>query len=215
MKVRKVEIDFFSWHIYCTEPKFLIEKGERIKKLLTTYGYANAESILNEWNYVKGWTQDYVYSLKTIHGMKGAAFTMACMSEAQKSSIDMLMYYDTRPSAFCGAFDYYSYEPLKGYYPLYWYGMFYDMDHEVKCTSRPENVYTLCGVDNDGKSLTVITYYTDDDSAGDKNVTVDFGKSGKCEIYLLDDDHDGELVNTTSDLSFTMRRNSCILIKEI
>ena len=85
----------------------------------------------------------------------------------------------------------------------------------MKCASRPENVYTLCGVDNDGKSLTVITYYTDDDSAGDKNVTVDFGKSGKYEIYLLDDDHDGELVNTTGDLSFTMHRNSCILIKEI
>ncbi len=28
--------------------------------------------------------------------MKGAAFSMACMSEAQKSSVDMLMYYDAK-----------------------------------------------------------------------------------------------------------------------
>lgn len=98
MQKRKVEIDFFSWHIYCTEPKYLVEKAERIKKLMNVYGYEKAESILNEWNYIKGWTKDYVYSLKAIHGIKGAAFIMACMSEAQKSSIDMLMYYDTRPS---------------------------------------------------------------------------------------------------------------------
>lgn len=215
MQKRKVEIDFFSWHIYCTEPKYLVEKAERIKKLMNVYGYEKNESILNEWNYIKGWTKDYVYSLKAIHGIKGAAFIMACMSEAQKSSIDMLMYYDTRPSVFCGAFDYYTYEPLKGYYPLYWYGMFYDMRYEARCDAQPENVYTLCGVDENGKSLAVITYYTDDDSAAAKAIAVDFGKDGKYEIYLLDEDNDGKLVKVTSDLSFIMRRNSCIMIKEI
>lgn len=215
MYIRKVKIDFFSWHVYCTSPKPMIEKAERIRKLLDTYGYDKTESILNEWNYIKGWKEDYVYSLKAIHGMKGAAFTMACMSAAQDSSIDMLMYYDTRPSAFCGAFDFYSYEPLKGYYPLYWYGMFYDMDHEVKCAARPKNVYTLCGVDENGKSLAVITYYTDDDSAADKAIAADFGKDGKYEIYLLDEDNDGKLVKVTSDLYFIMRHNSCIMIKEI
>lgn len=32
MHKRNVPIDFFSWHIYCTEPKYMIEKSERIKK---------------------------------------------------------------------------------------------------------------------------------------------------------------------------------------
>ena len=61
----------------------------------------------------------------------------------------------------------------------------------------------------------MITYYTDDDSAADKAIAVDFGKDGKYEIYLLDEDNDGKLVKVTSDLSFVMRRNSCIMIKEI
>lgn len=56
---------------------------------------------------------------------------MACITKAQHSDIDMLMYYDTRPSVFCGAFDFYTYEKLKGYYPLYWYGMMYDALGEV------------------------------------------------------------------------------------
>ncbi len=215
MQRREVPIDFFSWHIYYNTPDFFVERAEKIRELLDKYGYENAESILDEWNYIRGWRDDFVYSLEVMHGIKGAAFTMACMTEGQKSSMDMMMYYDTRPSAFNGAFDFYTLRPLKGYYPLYWYGMFYDMKNEVRSFGDPEDIYTLCGVDENGKVLSVVTYYTDEDeTAADKEVTVDFGKSGEYEVYILDKDHDGELVKTTRDLSFTMKPCSCILIKE-
>ena len=216
MSERNVPIDFFSWHIYCTEPTDMMEKAKRIKALLKKYNYNNAESILNEWNYIKGWTNEYVYSLEVIHGLKGAAFVMSCICEAQKSdAIDMLMYYDTRPSAFNGAFDFYTAKPLKGYYPFYWYGMFYDMEYEIPAENSVENVYTLCGVDENGKVLSIVTYYTDDDNAADKTVKLDFGKSGKYEIYLLDEDHTNDLVSTTADLTFTMKNQTNILIKEV
>ena len=216
MHRREVPIDFFSWHIYGTEPRQMIERAERIKTLLIENGYEKAESILNEWNYVKGWTDEYVNSLKAIHGMKGAAFVMACISEAQKcDALDMLMYYDTRPSVFCGAFDFYTYEPLKGYYPLMWYGKFYDMEAEIRCDSQPENIYTLCGIDQDGKILCVVTNYSDDDNAEAKSITLDFGRKGSYESYLLDSKHDAELIGQTEDLSFTLEANSCLLIKEV
>lgn len=215
MKLREVPIDFFSWHIYCTTPEEMTEKAARMKNLLIKNGYDGSESILNEWNYIKGWTDDFVYSIETIIGMKGAAFTMACISEAQNSSIDMLMYYDARPSPFNGLFDYYTYRPLKGYYPFKWYGMFYDMTAELKCETKIPNIYTLCGCDDNEKTLSVITYYTDKDSAEDKIFAVDFGKSSKYEIYLLDSKHNSELVDTTQKLEFTMKANTCIMIKEI
>lgn len=215
MNKRNVPIDFFSWHIYCTEPRQMLEKADNIKKLLVENGYENTKSILNEWNYVKGWTDEFLPSIKIIQSMKGAAFTMACMSEAQHSSIDMLMYYDTRPSCFCGVFDFYTYEPLKGYYPFRWYGMFYDMDYEVKCDTETENIYTICGCDKNNKALLVITYYTDSDITTIKNIKVDFGRTGKFEIYLLDKDHNAELVKETSDLTLTLNPNTCIMIREI
>lgn len=216
MQERNVPIDFFSWHIYCTGPKKIIDMAERIRGLLDKYNYKNAESILNEWNYVRGWTDEFVYSLQTIHGIKGAAFVMSCISEAQKSdAIDMLMYYDTRPSSFNGAFDFYTAKPLKGYYPLYWYGMFYDMEYEIPSENSVENVYTLCGVDKNGKLLAIVTYYTDDDDAANKTVNLDFGKSSNYEIYLLDKEHTNDLVSTTADLTFDMKNQTCILIKEI
>lgn len=214
MQKRNVPIDFFSWHIYCTEPETMLYKSERIKGLLDKYGYSDAESIINEWNYVKGWTDQFLYTIKSIHGIKGAAFTMACICAAQHSDIDMLMYYDTHPSGFNGAFDYYTYEPLKGYYPLYWYGMFYDMDKEIESDNKIENIYSLCGVDKDGKILAVVTYYTDDDLAENKKISLNFGKESNYEIYLLDEEHNGELIDTTDQLRFDIKRHSALLIKE-
>lgn len=215
MQKRKVEIDFFSWHIYCTEPVHMMKRAKKIKNILNECGYGSAESILDEWNYVKNWEDKFVYSIETITGMKGAAFTMACMSEAQKASIDMLMYYDTRPSAFCGAFDFYTYRPLKGYYPLKWYGMFYDMEAEIRAEKEIEKIYTLCGTNKDGKALCVLTYYSDEDNLPDKEIEVDFGKESKYEVYLLDDDHNADLLGVFDSLQFTMKQNTCILIKEV
>ncbi len=215
MSNRNVPIDFFSWHIYCTTPEKMMQKAARIRKMLDDNGYHATESHLNEWNYIKGWTDEYVYSLKTMHNEKGAAFTLACISESQKSSIEMLMYYDARPSVYCGAFDFYTCEKLKGYYPLMWYGKFYDMQSEVRCANEPENIYTLCGVDKNGKTLTTVTYYTDNDNASDKDVSIELKKGATYEVYLVDKTHDGELLTATNDLTFKLLPNSILLIKEV
>lgn len=216
MKKREAPLDFFSWHIYCTCPEQMLNQAANIKKLLVQNGYEDVESILNEWNYVRGWTDDFVYSLQQIISIKGAVFTMACITAAQHSSIDLLMYYDAQPALWNGLFHSHTYLPIKGYYPFLWYGMFYDMTAEILCENEIPNIYTLCGTDAQDKTLSIITYYTDDDDCTEeKEISIDYGKTGSYEIYLLDAEHDGELVSTTSDLAFTMKPNSCILIKEI
>ena len=215
MQNRDVPIDFLSWHSYPKNPASLMEKAAKMRGILDMYGYSETENILDEWNYVKGWRDEFVYTVESIHGIKGAAFMMACISVGQKSSLDMMMYYDTRPCVFNGAFDFYTLRPLKGYYPLYWYGMFYDMKNEVRCIEETDDIYTLCGIDENGKVLSVITYFTDEDEiAENKEVKIDFGREGEYEIHLLDKKHDGELIKTTKELIFNMTPNSCIMIKE-
>ncbi|MBQ2705047.1 MAG: hypothetical protein IJF58_05810 [Clostridia bacterium] len=221
MQKRKVPLDFFSWHIYAVTPERVELRANKVRELLDKYGYGDAESILNEWNYIKGWGIDeqgvnrYIYSLEVMRGIKGASFVASVICKAQASSIDMLMYYDTRPSGFNGAFDFYTLKTLKGYYPLYWYGMFYDMKWEIPCDSLPENIYALCGVDENGKTLTMLTYYTDDDNAESKDIKLEFGKTGQYEVCLVDETHDGELVKTTDDLNFTLSPWTMLLIREI
>jgi len=50
-----VPMDFFSWHRYAVEPQQLVERCFYARQLLDKYGYTKTESILNEYNYVRGW----------------------------------------------------------------------------------------------------------------------------------------------------------------
>lgn len=213
-KNENIPLDFFSWHIYACKAEDITAKAERMKKLLIKNGFGEIESILNEWNYVKGWTDEFVYSIESITGIKGAAFVMAVISEAQKSDIDMLMYYDTRPSVFNGIFDFYTYRPLKGYYPLLWYGSFYDLEDEIRTINKIDGIYTLAGIDKNGRITSIITNYSDDDNAEGKEISVDFGKDSTYDVYLLDKVHDGELIKTTDKLDFVIENQSVIMIKE-
>jgi len=217
MAKREVPIDFFSWHIYCVEPQKMVERANKVRQLLDENGYKNAESILNEWNYVKGWREEFVYTLLQIHGIKGGAFVMSMISEAQKcDGVDMLMYYDSRGgSGFNGVFDFYTLKPLKAYYALAFYGNFYDMEYEVRCENEPENIYTLCGVDKSGKALCIITNYADDDDATEKTVKLDFGREGRYEVYTVDAENDGTLTEVTENTEFTLKPLSFIMVKEV
>lgn len=215
MRRRGVELDFFSWHIYATDPRQIADAAGRFRALLDETGYTQTESICNEWNYVKGWAEEYVYSIEMIGGHKGAAFLLATLCAGQHSPVDMLMYYDTRPSVFCGPFDYYTCRRRKPYYPLYWYGMFYDCVGELRSAASVPDVYTLCGVDGDGKALLALAYYSDDDTAPDKTLAVELGAGRTYAVYRVDAAHDGEQTDIVTDLRFTLPVNSCLLIREL
>ncbi len=58
------------------------------------------------------------------------------------------------------------------------------------------------------------THYNEDDNATGKEVKVDLGKDAKYDVYLLDEDHDADHIGEFTDLTFTMKRNSVLYIKE-
>ncbi len=134
----KAPLDFFSWHIYIRTPETLRDRGIAYRKLLDKYGFEKTESIQNEWNYVKGWTDDWVYSLEVESGrynLKCAALITAAMTVSQSSPIDMLMFYDARLHTVMNSlFDLVTYWPKKGYYPfMAWSDMVERAPTQVKC----------------------------------------------------------------------------------
>lgn len=188
-KEENVPLDFLSWHWYWTEPSDVSIKATRIRKLLKLYGYGNAESILNEWNYVRSWSKEFVYSIKQIIGMKGAAFTSAVMCAMQNNpDVDMLMYYDARPTGFNGLWDMYTYEELKGYYAFYTFANLYDLGTQVENISDDENIYVVAAKNGEGVGA-VVTYYTENDNENSKYVTIDVNgyDMSKAKIYLTDE----------------------------
>ena len=135
---RDIPLDFFSWHVYATEPKTIAERCDAMRSLLDRYGFTETESILDEWNYVKGWTDEWVYSLEAESGrfnQKGAAFVMATMIDCQSKPVDMLMFYDARVgSGMNNLFDRTTLWPMKGYYPFPAWSKLVSLGTQVSCS---------------------------------------------------------------------------------
>jgi hypothetical protein len=168
---------------------------------LDKYGYVNAESILNEWNYVLGWHGDHiVYSHEQRRKIKGAAFSLAAMCACQYSSVDMLMYYDARPNEFWnGMFDDMVIgRVLKGYYPFPMFDTLYRLGNCVNISKIEDGGYA-CAAKSEDKAAIIVTHFNDDDNAEAKEFSIDIEGFGTdtgtdVEIYLLDSDHNNELV---------------------
>ena len=136
----EVPLDFFSWHTYATEPRQIAGQCDEFRAMLDKYGFDKTESVLNEWNYVKGWVDDWQYSLEVESGrfnQKGSAFIMATMIDCQSRPLDMLMFYDARLSASMNSmFSKPTYQPLKGYYPFYAWSKLAACGIQIACTVR-------------------------------------------------------------------------------
>ncbi|MBR4518155.1 MAG: hypothetical protein IKO65_04045 [Victivallales bacterium] len=190
-----VQLDFFSWHYYCSTVEALVAKADAVHELMARYGYGNAESILNEYNYVRGWSDEWPYSLDCESGSrnyKGAAFVAAAMSALQRTSLDMLMFYDARVG--CGMnnmFHLTSLEPLRGYYPFLAWSRLRRLGAEVAVgiTDLPD-IYATAAIGKDGSVGVLVTRYTDnDDITAPKPVTLQIPEAlrGKTPVCHLTD----------------------------
>ncbi len=201
-KSLKMKPDFFSWHIYARDVDWVVTLFHRMRDMLDNEGMSDVESILNEWNYVDGWDGDkWLDSLKAIKSLKGSAFTAGVICAGQNEPIDMLMYYDARPGGMNGMFctDWVC-ENLKGYYPFRMFNELYKKDYAVRVERKDaENIYLAAAKDKQGDTSIMLTYFDNDERQAECDVEIRLeGASSKrtAEIYLLDENHDMELVDT-------------------
>jgi hypothetical protein len=191
-------LDFFSWHRYAYNPRKIEGLIRKYRALLDENGFEKSESILNEWNYVKGWHGDeWINSLKTEKSLKGASFITSVMCIGQREDLDMLMYYDARPCGMNGMFktDMVC-ERLKGYYPFYMFGQLYKLDCAVLTEVDDEFGYAVAAK-SDTEAAVMLTHYNDDDTTPADTAKVDLcgfgGESGtEAEVFILDEEHDLE-----------------------
>ena len=220
MKKVNAPLDFFSYHWYWTEPKDMSAKCTRIRKMLDEIGFKDTETVLDEWNYVRGWLDEFVYSIEQIISMKGAAFNAACMLECQNNpGIDMIMYYDARPTAFNGLFSMYTYRPLKGYYAFYQFADLYELKNQYKAESDDDDIYVVCAKDGDKEAI-MLTYYSENDNKGAKfiDIEADGFDFTKAKILVTDENSTmSPLVRATASLgklTIRLERNSILYIEK-
>ena len=200
VKERNIPLDFYSFHRYAKTPYGIYEAAEEGIKSLEEAGLSGIETILNEYNYIRGWLgEDWSYSLRSEKGLKGASFFLGSMLACQASSLDMLMYYEARPSGMCGLWNTDTLEPLKGYYSLLMFDALAQLGTWVKADNIDDDVY-YCGATNGKDSALALTYFNDDDNSPEKQIKVEFenakSENGlKVEYFLLDENNDMKLVS--------------------
>ena len=204
----RAPLDFFSWHLYTTDPHEVSQYTKYLREKLNRYGYPDCELNCNEWNYVRNWTDQFVYSVETIIGEKGAAFVAACMCEGQNAASDMMMYYDVRPCTFCGMFDFYTLRPLKTYYVFEAFRDLRRCKTQVESLSDDRDIYTVSAAD-DNHAVTVICYYSENDGAPAKTVTVEGLRKG-VTARLLDREHTMDVVDFDGEI--TLQPNSVLVL---
>ena len=211
----RVELDFFSWHIYSTQTEKMLDKAERVAALLEEFGYGGVEKHLNEWNYIENWNTRFIDSVRVIKGLKGAAYDFAFMCAGQNSPhLDMMMYYDARPDKeYNGLWDSDFMLPLKGYYAFGFFSDLYSLGTQTALSCDSSDIYALAAT-NGLENATVISYYTCDSDAKEKTLHITLDCDGEHDIYLLDSDHNGEKVASVNghELKLAIKPNTLVKI---
>ncbi len=219
-------MDFFSWHGYICE----IEEAERRAKVaedvLNRYGYSDAESIYDEYNYVKDWN-DMAGADAVIHTNKGAAFNAALMCSMQNAHCDMLNYYGNI-GHWNGLFEFKEgstsrnggSRPLVGGAPFYAFKFFnylYVRGTQVELSSDDMRLYAIAATDGENSGVLVSSFAPIDEGLEDKVIHFTFkGVEGKTATVIVTDEfhNDKKLITFKSDeFIFNMPAYSIALIK--
>ena len=217
LKKTDTPIDFFSWHMYHRRPVRVSEDVHVVRQILDEKGFTNVESILNEWNYNKSWTEKDYYSRYVRRSIKAAAFMAGVMSECQNGPVDMLMYYDLRPNTtWNGAFMPHTYDILPAYWALYYWAELVDYGTQVKSSCEENDIYTCAAKSADGNVRLIVVRYHETDAEQDikpVSLSVPAGMS-VTEVRLTDSERMNQTIEVDKSAPvLQMERNSVALIE--
>ena len=199
LKKNGVRPDFISYHRYTADIEEFVDYVRCANKLFERHGFGDVETHINEWNYVRGWRgDDYIHSAKSIKGLKGSSFIAASMCALHPEKLDMLMFYDGRPSEWNSLFGAWLL-PIKGYYPFIAYRDLRELGTAVVSESS-DFIYSLAATGGEQGAI-LVTHFNDSDDAIEKKVQLQIrgaevpeGKLLRVQYYLLDEEHDLEQV---------------------
>ena len=193
----KVPMDFFSFHWYGCDPHYFEEFVNTVLASVKECGLGHLEMHLNEWNFVRAWTgEEYSRSMECIGSEVGAAFVGSIMAVAHRTELDMLMYYDARPTTWCGLFTTHTHTPKKPYYAMLAFSELKKLGTAVY-SEISDDIYSLAATN--GTEHAVMLSRFNDGKTQPETVRLELcgitdGTPVKAEYYLLDKEHNLELV---------------------
>lgn len=196
---KTVPFDFFSWNCKAYKVEQILNAAYAARTLLDKYGFADTESLLSGWSYEK---KDAAPDKNKAEAasIKGASFVAGTLVGLSKIPCDA--------AKFCGEASHKVKLAFKAFEAIASLGI------KVTSDTAADHVYVLGAKDDDKGAFMAVNYNPYEEAQHDcvfelKGI---FGK--KCEIYLLDKNHDLEMVYSgTIPESYVLMPDSLILVK--
>lgn len=211
-KSHNVPLDFLSWHEYGAAgitPFDIYLTTRKIRDLLDQYGFANTESVLDEWSYRPGHRESsdvnafgnpmYVERLaRKNQGVTGAAYDASVLILLQDSPVNIANFYHGATIPFFGMFDEYGI-PHKTFYAFKAFKFLLDTPERV-ATARPapSGPTSIAGLSPDKRQATILisNYGTECNHYEVRLENLPWRKGVIYKEYVLDKDHNLALVKT-------------------
>lgn len=220
---KKAPLDFYSYHLYPSDDKDILEHPALIRTWLDESGYSKTELHVNEWHYNPSgptfWTFDRYKQgkrLQSARGTEGAAFINTILIGWQDTPVDLGCYYTVTGTRW-GVFE--DRKPTKSYYGMKAFGEIIRFDNRLllEATNLPEGSRSLAGRDEEG-NIAILTALW---KSGPVEIWFDVNpmkEYSRVKIYILDETHDLESIVETAAPAGKLRvktvsDSSVILIK--
>ncbi|MBR3996059.1 MAG: hypothetical protein IKI97_12365 [Clostridia bacterium] len=195
---KRIPLDFFSWKKSVTKSEQLQNYIYAARTLLDKYEFSETDNIITAWQYNSKSSPD-AKEAET----REAAFVAATLISLQKTPVDIALYGKEnfgKNNKVALAFDAFCAISSLGI--------------EVTSDSAADHVYVV-GAKNDDKGVFMLANFNPYEKLHHELVFDLKGVFGKkCEIYLLDEEHDLELVYSGEiPESYNMGAESVVLVK--
>jgi len=176
---KRVTLDFFSWHKSCAKAEQLQNYTYAARTLLDKYGFENTENVITSWSYNGNPTGIPASEFD----QKKASFTAACLISLQKTPTNI---------AVCSedALD----ENSKVRSAFKAFSTLSDLGIEVTSDTAADHIYVI-GAKDDDKGAFMLANFNPYEKLEHELVFDLKGVYGKkCEMYLVDKEHDLDLI---------------------
>ena len=147
-------LDFYSWHLYTSNPDEIRIHSDYVAKTLREKGFSQTESIFNEWNYLDENPKPDVRWVRMKNNY-GASFVAAAFAILQDSDTDKAMYYDALPTrAYCGLYEFPSFKTTATYDTFKAYNALYKLGSQCQTEIAEPKVKILAA--GDGKDAAIL-----------------------------------------------------------
>ncbi len=147
--IHSAPLDFFSWHSYSGIEENL-QYADYARKMLDAHGFTATESILNEWN----------PGIQNRGKPVDAAQICGMMAALQKSSVDMLMYYDGSIGSYNGMWDPLTFKRFWGYYAFPAFNALYRLGSEAQSDTDTHALRVVAATDCSGHAALLLVNNT-------------------------------------------------------